>query len=167
MTSLRIKGCVAAIFMLIPGQLTAQDFTAGQLVIQHPWARATPKGAKVAVGYLTITNHGTMVDTLEGGSLSVARRFAIHEMTMNNGVMRMRESAPLDIRANGSLILSPSGKHIMFTDLQRGLQQGEIVDGTLIFAHAGTVPIRFTVESIGATTPKDAPSHPSPEKMMQ
>ncbi|MGY3118316.1 copper(I)-binding protein [Bradyrhizobium sp. S3.14.4] len=36
----------------------AEDVKAGDLVISQAWSRATPGGAKVAGGYLTIENKG-------------------------------------------------------------------------------------------------------------
>jgi copper(I)-binding protein len=37
---------------------TAQQVKIGDLVLNHAWARATPGGAKVGGGYLTIENRG-------------------------------------------------------------------------------------------------------------
>ncbi|MDX7951551.1 copper chaperone PCu(A)C [Lichenihabitans sp. Uapishka_5] len=138
---------------LAPSVALAQTVAAGDLVIQRPWARATPNGAPVAGGYLTITNHGTEADTLTGGSLTAAGGFEVHSMSTEGGIMRMRPAGPLTIPPGGSVTLSPSGTHIMFTDLKHGLKQGETVDGTLSFTQAGTVPVRFVVEGIGAKAP--------------
>jgi copper(I)-binding protein len=148
-------GPLAGLAMFALGLLpaAAQDFGAGNLVIHQPWTRATPGGAQVAGGYLTVVNKGSTLDRLVGGSLAAAEAFGLHEMTSDGGVMRMRPTGPLDIPPGGSLTLSPSGKHIMFTGLRRGLQEGEQVGGTLVFEHAGTVPVRFTVEGIGAKSP--------------
>ncbi len=143
--------------VLIPSLGMAQDIKAGDLVIQQPWARATPGGAQVAGGYLTIINHGTAPDTLTGGSADVAARFELHTMAMKDGMMTMRPSGPLTIPPGGSVTLSPSGTHIMLSDLKHGLKQGDTVAGTLTFAHAGTVPVRFEVEGIGSRGPATAP----------
>ena len=40
----------------------AQEFKAGDIVIEKPWARATPKGAEVGGAYMTIENKGAMPD---------------------------------------------------------------------------------------------------------
>src|SRR5258707_15133134 len=69
----------------------AEDYKIGNLQISQPWTRATPKGAAVAGGYLKITNTGTTPDRLLGGSTALAKRFEIHEMSMDGGVMKMRE----------------------------------------------------------------------------
>jgi len=55
----------------------AQDFSIGTMQIGKPWTRATPKGATVAGGYMTISNKGTAPDRLLGGSAAVADRFEV------------------------------------------------------------------------------------------
>ncbi len=136
-----------------PSLAMAQDVTAGDLVIQHPWARATPGGAQVAGGYMTIVNHGTAPDTFTGGSSEVATKFELHTMAMKDGVMTMRPTGRVTIPPGGSVTLSPSGLHVMMTGLKHGLKKGDSVAGTLTFEHAGTVPVRFDVEGLGAQTP--------------
>ena len=138
----------------IPAFATA--IKAGDLVIEQPWARATPGGADVGGGYLTIVNHGSTPDTLMGGSLEAAGRFELHSMTTDHGIMKMRPTGPLAIAPGGTLMLSPTGTHIMFTQLKRGLKTGETVKGTLVFEHAGTVPVTFEIESIAANGPGEA-----------
>src|SRR3954465_4632982 len=69
----------------------AEDVKAGDLVISQAWSRATPGGAKVAGGYLTIENKGASPDKLLKGTADVSGKIEVHEMAMNNGVMTMRE----------------------------------------------------------------------------
>jgi copper(I)-binding protein len=156
-----LRLAVLAALALAPTLATARDFTAGTLVIEHPWARATPGGAQIGGGYLTIENNGSAPDRLVGGSFQASSGFELHEMSMDGGVMKMRPTGPLEIPAGGKLTLDPSAKHIMFTGLKRGLKKGEMVDGTLTFEHAGTIPVSFEVEGIGAKGPAkvDASGH--------
>ena len=70
----------------------AEDVKAGDLVISQAWSRATPGGAKVAGGYLTIENKGTRRTGCRR-SADIAGKTEVHEMAMDNGVMKMR---PLD-----------------------------------------------------------------------
>ena len=65
----------------------AHDYKVGSLTIAHPWVRATPGGAKVGAGYLTITNTGDKPDRLVGGAVSGAARVEIH-VTSNAGGIR-------------------------------------------------------------------------------
>ena len=138
----------------------AHDFRIGSIEIEHPWARATPKGATIAGGYVKVTNTGKEADRLIGGSLPNAGRFEIHQMTMNNGVMQMRPvSGGLEIKAGESVELKPGSYHLMFLDLKQPLVNKQPVKGTLIFEKAGTVEIEYTVEPIGGTPSQSSPKN--------
>jgi copper(I)-binding protein len=138
----------------------ASDYKIGSLEISHPWARATPKGAKVGAGYLTITNTGDTPDRLVGGTLIASAGFSIHEMTEVNGVSKMRPIADgLEIKPGQTVALKPGSYHLMFTDLKQPLAQGEHVKGTLVFAKAGTLDVEFDVQPIGG--PASSMSHDS------
>lgn len=131
----------------------------GDLVIAVPWTRATPGGAKVAGGYLTITNTGSTPDRLIGGTFVQAGRVEVHEMSMKDGVMIMRPlTNGLDIPAGGTVTLAPGGFHMMFMDLKQPLKEGETVKGTLTFQKAGTVDVTFDVRGIGASAGSPAPA---------
>jgi hypothetical protein len=144
----------------------AQEAKAGDISIDHAWARATPKGAAVGAGYLVIHNHGATPDSLTGGSADFAGGVPDHEMTMANGVSRMREvKGGLNIPANGEVALAPNGYHLMFTDLKRPLNKGETVKVTLNFAHAGAVSVELPVARIGASGPAGAMSGTSMKGM--
>jgi periplasmic copper chaperone A len=128
----------------------AQEFKAGDIVIEKPWARATPKGAEVGGAYMTIENKGATPDRLTGGSADFAT-VEIHEMKSENGVMEMRElTGGLNIPAHGSVGLAPNGYHVMFTHLTHPLTKGETIKATLNFEHAGPVEVEFKVMGVGA-----------------
>jgi copper(I)-binding protein len=153
-TVLIIAAAIAA-FAALPVQ--AEDVTAGSLKISAPWARATPKGAGVGGGYLTITNTGTAPDRLLGGSTEVASRFEIHEMSMDNGVMKMRPvTGGVEIKPGQTVELKPGGYHVMLTGLKQQLEQGQHFKATLEFAKAGKVAVDFTIEGVGAQHPGSA-----------
>src|SRR5271167_4212963 len=87
--SMKINVLFACILSLVAGAAVAQEFKAGSLEIDQPWSRATPKGAKVAAGYLTIKNTGTDPDRLVNGTSAAAGKVEVHEMSMDKGVMKM------------------------------------------------------------------------------
>jgi hypothetical protein len=160
MTPLNAAGRLAALVTLALAPTMAMamagDVTLGSLVIHQPWARATPGGAQVGGGYLTIENKGTTPDRLTGGSFAASGGFELHSMTMNGGIMEMRPTGPLEIPPGKSVTLDPSGLHIMFTGLKRGLKKGETVPGTLTFEHAGTAKVDFAVGGIADKGPSGA-----------
>ncbi|MFA6266909.1 MAG: copper chaperone PCu(A)C [Pseudolabrys sp.] len=142
---------VAALATALLSPAMAQ--TAGSLKIDHPWARATPKGAPVGGGYLTITNTGSAPDRLVGGSVGISSGFEVHEMTMDNGIMKMRMLANgIEIKPGETVTLKPSGYHLMFTGLKEQLKQGDSFKGTLQFEKAGKVDVEFKVESMAANS---------------
>jgi copper(I)-binding protein len=128
-----------------------QPVKAGSLVIEAPWTRATPGGAKVAAGYLKITNNGSEPDRLIGGTLSIATAVEAHEMAMTDGVMRMRKlEGGLEIKPGQTVELKPGGYHLMFTGLREAVKQGPPIKATLNFEKAGSVNVEFKVLPIGA-----------------
>ncbi len=142
---------VAAVLAVLALPAHSADVMVGKLKISAPWARATPKGAPVGGGYLTITNMGSESDRLVGGTASIAKAVEVHEMKMDNGVMKMRELANgLEIKPGKTVTLDPGGYHIMFAGLKQQLQKGQHIKATLQFAKAGKVDVDFTVEGIGA-----------------
>ena len=141
----------AAMLALSASFASAHEFKLGPLKIGHPWSRATPAGAKVGGGYLTIENSGTAPDRLVAISVPFAARAEVHEMATKDGIMTMR---PMDdgveVPAGGKVEFKPGGYHIMFMDLKQPLKQGEMMKGTLTFEKAGTVDVEFKVDSIAA-----------------
>jgi periplasmic copper chaperone A len=131
----------------------ASDYKIGSLEVSHTWARATPKGARVGAGYLTITNTSSAPDRLVGGSLAAADGFSVHEMTEVDGVSKMRPLADgLEIKPGQTVELKPGSYHLMFSDLKQPLAQGQHVKGTLVFAKAGTLDVEFDVQPIGGAS---------------
>lgn len=128
----------------------AHGFKIGDLEIEHPWSRATPAGAQVAGGYLTITNTGSSPDRLLSISSDISAEAELHEMGVKDGVMTMRPvSGGLEIPAGGKLALAPGGYHLMFIGLKQQPKQGETFSATLTFEKAGTVTVEFAVEGMG------------------
>lgn len=137
-------------FTLITGAAGAHDYKHGTLQIDHPWTRATPKGATVAGGYMKITNTGTQPDRLIAASAPFVGDGMVHQMTMNQGVMQMRPLKDgLEIKPGETIELKPGSFHVMFMDLKIRLEQGHRVKGSLVFEKAGKIDIEYVVEAIG------------------
>jgi copper(I)-binding protein len=145
---------IVLILTLTAGDAVAEEFKVGSLVVENPWARETPKGATVGGAYLEIKNNGAVPDRLIGGSVNVAKQFQVHNMTMENGVSKMREvTGGLEIKPGATVKLEPGSSHVMLVGLTQPLRAGEKVHGTLKFEHAGTIDIEYPVLGIGAKGP--------------
>jgi copper(I)-binding protein len=152
---MRIRlGLVAALLIVGCGGALAADTTIGALKIVQPWVRETPKGAKVGGGYLTITNTGSTPDRLVGGATPAAGRFEIHTMSMDNGVMKMRQmESGIEIKPGETVELKPGGLHVMMMDLKQPFAKGGEIKSTLKFEKAGSVDVVFPVQAMGAAPP--------------
>jgi periplasmic copper chaperone A len=135
-----------------PGTTAPMDTTAAQIVVSSPWSRPTPPVATVGVAYMTITNHGNSAERLVGASSTAAARVEVHETTMENGVMRMRPVADLEIMPHETVTLSPGGMHIMLLDLAAPLIAGERFPLALEFERAGEITVEVTVGDAAAST---------------
>jgi periplasmic copper chaperone A len=132
----------------------------GDLTIETPWLRATPKEAKVVGGYMKITNNGKDADRLVGGSIEGAGRFEVHEMSMTMNVMKMRHLPDgLEIKPGQAVELMPGGYHVMGLDVSRSYTERETIKGTLVFQKAGAVTVDFAVRSMGAQSEKTQHQH--------
>jgi copper(I)-binding protein len=158
--------CIALAACIAGASARAEEVKAGDLVISQAWSRATPNGAKIGSGYLTIENKGAAADRLIDGSADVAGKVEVHEMAMKDGVMTMR---PLDngltIEPGKTVKLAPGGYHLMLFDLKSPLKQGDKIPLTLDFEKAGKVAVSLEVEGIGAQSPAAASGAMKMEKM--
>jgi periplasmic copper chaperone A len=146
--------CAVLIGVIAGSSARAEEVKAGDLVISQAWSRATPNGAKIGTGYFTIENKGTAADKLVGVSGEVSDKIEVHEMSMNNGVMKMRPvDGGLTIDPGKTVKLAPNGYHLMIMDLKSPLKQGGKVPVTLEFEKAGKVAITLDVQGIGAQGP--------------
>lgn len=143
----------------------AHEFSAKGVSVAHPWARATPKGAKVGAAYLEIKTDAKTADRLIGAKSAVAGKVEIHTHIHEGDVMKMRRIDGIDVKAGASHVLKPSGDHVMLMDLKQPLKEGDLLKITLIFEKAGEIDIDATVEPIGAKGPHGMDHQPGHDGM--
>jgi periplasmic copper chaperone A len=154
-----VQGLIGMVVLtcLAAAPARGEDVKAGDLVISQPWSRATPGGAKMGAGYLTIENKGSAADKLVNVSGDAAGKIEVHEMATTDGVMKMRPlDKPLAIEPGKTVKLAPGGYHLMMMDLKTPLKQGDKVPLTLVFEKAGKVLVTLDVQAVGAPAPASA-----------
>jgi periplasmic copper chaperone A len=148
----RFSTIALALWACTAGIASAHDYKVGTLRIVDPWTRATPKGATVGGGFFKVTNNGTEPDRLVGGSSPISARFEIHEMSMDNGVMKMRQLKDgIVIKPGETVEFKPGSFHLMFVDLKEPIKEGERLKGTLEFEKAGKVDVEYVAVAVGAS----------------
>jgi len=119
------------------------------IAITNAWARETAPAQVNGGGFLTITNKGKVADRLISASSPVAPTVQLHTMSMDGGVMRMRELPDgIPVPAQSVVELKPGGMHIMFIGLKAPLKPGQSVALTLGFVKAGVVKVAMPVSAI-------------------
>jgi copper(I)-binding protein len=121
--------------------------------VTDAWATVTPGGVNVSAGYLAIANSGAEADRLTGASTPRAASVEMHTMTMNAGVMEMRQVDGLDVPAGGAASLAPGGNHLMFIGVTQPFTEGEQIPVTLTFEHGGTVELSLPVRPASGAGP--------------
>lgn len=121
--------------------LVAQAAWAANISVTDAWARATMPGQPVSGAYMQIRS-----DTdarLLSVSSSVVPRVEVHEMSMDGGVMRMREVKAIELPKGKTVSLAPGGYHIMLMNLKKPIAAGDVIPLTLVVESDGK---RQTVE---------------------
>jgi copper(I)-binding protein len=101
-----------------------------QVTVQEPWVRATVPQQKATGLFASVTSAkgGRVV----AASSPVADVVEIHEMAMDNQVMRMRAIAALELPAGKAVELKPGGFHVMLMGLKQQVKEGDTVPVTLV-----------------------------------
>jgi periplasmic copper chaperone A len=96
-----------------------------QVDITAAWARPAVPGQTGTGAFMTIVSKDGA--RLVGAASPVAGVVEIHEMAMDNNVMKMRAIPALDLPAGREVQLKPGGHHVMLLDLKRPLKVGDKV----------------------------------------
>ena len=138
----------ALILALTTLPAAAHGYKAGDISIDHPWSRATPKGAPTGAGYLSIENKGA-ADRLVSAECACSSMTEIHMMKRDGDVIQMHELPDgLVIPANDSYELQPGGAHLMFIGLKQQLKANDEIKVRLVFEKAGPLDVAFKVSQL-------------------
>jgi copper(I)-binding protein len=132
-----------------------------EVTAHDPWAKATVPGQKVAGAYVRLS--ADKATRLVSAASPAAQTVEIHQMSMEDGVMKMRALPALDIPAGGSIEFKPGGYHFMLFGLKKPLAAGETIALTLKFQDAAgtvqTLELAASVRAVGETHGGDHGEH--------
>lgn len=120
-----------------------------QVTVSAPWVRGTVSQQKTTGAFMQLKSEKNV--RLVAVKSPVAGVVEIHEMAMENNIMKMRAlTNGLDLPAGKTIELKPGGYHVMLMDLKQTLKAGEQVAMTLVIEDKDkkqtsvdiTVPIR-------------------------
>lgn len=155
MENFRNLSVILIIFFIFSSSCKKTVSTQQSIIIENPWIRLVPSSAKVTAGYAIIHNHGQENTLLEVSS-NISEVVELHEMIHDGSIMKMRKKEDgFAIGSHKTLHLKPGGYHIMFINLTRQLQDGELVPVQLKWKNGETMNVEFKVAL-------DLDSSPSP-----
>jgi len=128
-----------------------------QVTVSDPWVRATVAAQKASGAFMKLTaDKGARL--VEARS-PVAGVVEIHEMALENNVMKMRAIAGVDLPAGTPVEFKPGGYHVMLMELKGPLNVGDTVPITLVFE--GSDKARQSVEVKASVRALTASGHGS------
>jgi len=124
-----------------------------EIELRGIYSYATTPSQKNGAIFLDIVNTSDIDDKLIGVEIShAAQKVELHETNMEDGnVMKMRQVDAIEIPAQSTVSLEPSGKHIMLMGLQNDLESGKSFFVTLTFEKAGRVASVSKIIAAGST----------------
>lgn len=132
---------------------------AAHVEIKDAWVRATVAQQKATGAFMQLTakTDSRLLDVQS----PVAGVAQIHEMTIVNGVMKMRQIPALALPAGQAVDLKPGGYHLMLMDLKAQVRAGDVVPLTLVFENSDgqresrliQVPVRPLASAMGDMKP--------------
>lgn len=145
------RGALAAA-LLLAGSAHAQ-----QVIIKDAWIRGTVPGQNATGAFMELT--GKSNARLVGVASPAAKQVEVHNMSMENGVMRMFPVDGVDLPAGKTVKLAPGGYHVMLMELRKPLNAGDKVPLKLTFELAGKT--RETIEV--SVEVRDLKGQPAPQ----
>ena len=139
MINKKIWGSLAALLFAVQVQ-------AGEITVSGAWSRATAPGQAVGMVGLVITSPKDA--RLIAVTSAAAESAEIHTMTMDNGVMQMRQIEFLPLPSKQPVTLGPGGEHLMLFGLKHALKAGDKVPLTLTVRFADNSTEKITVKAL-------------------
>lgn len=118
--------------LIATATLLASFAAHAQVKVDDPWVRATVAPQKATGAFMLLTS--AKPSKVVAASSPVADMVEIHEMKMEDGVMKMRAVDALPLPAGQAVALKPGSYHVMLMGLKAPIKAGD------------TVPLTLTVE---------------------
>ena len=124
----------------------AENIKFNGLIISNFWIKEPIGNHSITSGYLTIKNTNSYDETLIAITTNFAKKSEIHEMIVENDIMKMNIlNDGLKIPANSLVSLKPGSYHVMFMKLYKKLKIMSTHQINLNFEKAGQLNVPFPV----------------------
>ncbi|ARD44718.1 copper chaperone PCu(A)C [Colwellia sp. PAMC 21821] len=119
-----------------------------EILVENGYARESIPGTTISSAYMTIKNLSAKNIRLIAASSVVSERIEIHQHTMVDGLMRMRQRDYVEVSAHNITEFQPSGYHLMIFDLKHPIKAKENIIITLHFDDQSRIDVNYTVQGL-------------------
>jgi copper(I)-binding protein len=102
-----------------------------EVAVQDAWVRATVPQQKATGAFMQLRSSTPM--RLIAASSPLTPTVEVHEMAMEDNVMRMRQIPGIDLLPGQTVELKSGGYHVMLMNLTQQVKAGDTVALTLVF----------------------------------
>ena len=136
--------------------LAAAAAVNAQVAVKDAWVRATVPNQKATGAFMTL--QADKDSKLVSASSPITPNVEVHEMAMQDNVMKMREVPAIELPAGKPVELKPGGYHVMLMNLKQQVKEGETVPLTLVIEDKGgqrqSVQVQATVRGLASDSSK-------------
>lgn len=129
-----------------------------QVTVKDAWVRATVPQQKATGAFMQI--QAAKNSKLVSASSPITAVVEVHEMAMQDNVMKMRQVPAVELPAGKTVELKPGGYHVMLMDLKQQVKAGDTVPLTLVVEGADgkreSVEVQAPVRALNATSAQPA-----------
>ncbi|ASP48139.1 copper chaperone PCu(A)C [Cognaticolwellia beringensis] len=119
-----------------------------EILVENGYVRESIPGTSISSAYMTIKNLSAKNIRLIAASSVVSERIEIHQHTMVDGLMRMRQQDYAEVSAHNITEFQPSGYHLMIFDLKHPIKAKENIIITLHFDDQSRIDVNYTVQGL-------------------
>ena len=130
-----------------------------EMMAHDAYVRLLPPTSKTTAGFMNLMNHGNTDMKLIKVESDIAEKVEIHNHTMVDGMMKMRQVKEIQINKHKMVELKPGGYHIMFIGLKKPLSEGQIIKMKLYFANKLSIDVEAPVKRISSNKTKEHHHH--------
>jgi hypothetical protein len=145
MRNIHYKKLLVAFVFLLPLFVKAD---ANKIItVSDGYVKSSIPGSDITAAYMSITNHSTQKISLQKITSPLSDRIEIHQHSMEDGMMRMRQVQSLNINANSQVVLGPHGLHLMIFSLKKTINTSDVAPLTLYFSNDINITLQLPVAS--------------------
>ncbi|PIE25521.1 MAG: hypothetical protein CSA60_00075 [Neptuniibacter caesariensis] len=128
--------------------MATSSMAMAEVTVEDAYARAVPPGQMNSASFMVLKNNTAEDIALVSSRSSVAKVVELHNHINENGVMKMRQVAKINVPANGMTLLKPGSYHVMLIGLKQDLIAGENIDLELTFSDGSSQTLTLPIKKV-------------------